>query len=703
MKISNSNNGSVDTNNSNQTSYDFNIGDVSTIIDILRNRLYSNPIQTLTQEYLSNARDSHREAGKAEVPIRVTLPTKLDSSLKIRDFGVGLSKDRVRDVFVSYGISTKRKDNVQTGGFGLGAKSAWAYTDSFVVVSYFNGVCSTYIAHTGKSSNGTFELINECGTNEPNGVEVQIPVKEHDISKFVNSVYRTTMFWDTKPDLLGITDLELPNDYVFPQVSYQSKNVKIVVDNSFNKNIFDTGHYNLKAFVLIDKIPYNISKFIYQVENLRSLLNVIHKDHIVFIEVENGSVEVAASREEVSSDSSNLAKINEVCNKASETVFEIVKNEFNRNFSSIQDYANVYTSIKDTFHCHYVPKEHLKLEYNFEDVKFELRGLVDNFHCDKFNSIVDCHFEEQENRTIIRLGNTDLIRVNENTKIVIKDVDYSNILVKRKAKKLLDEGAEHVYFISCSAEHYSKLQKCANALLISNLKHDAISVSGKKRLKGMVGYRPLVVDRRSRRSDVVISLGRKEIELEKMSQEGKYVIVPFGDSDKYDYENHHFVNMVNYLNKNGMSVIKCSKKDYEEISELDNVFDYGDVVKNIEEYVTITNESIEGTVFSKINRNLYQLRRFSKDILCPKVQKLIGLYPDKMENPAKCPESILKLYKHYMVAEKKANEISDLENEISLMYPLITGSYHSYGVNLHQEYVYYINNKHQTVFSKNYN
>ncbi len=113
MKINEIKN-SVKTNSDNQESHEFTIGDVSTIIEILRNRLYSKPIQTLTQEYMCNGRDAHREAerngleGASKRPIQVTLPTELESVIKFRDFGLGLSKQRVAEVFVKYGVSTKR-------------------------------------------------------------------------------------------------------------------------------------------------------------------------------------------------------------------------------------------------------------------------------------------------------------------------------------------------------------------------------------------------------------------------------------------------------------------------------------------------------------------------------------------------------------------------------------------------------------------
>ena len=114
----------------------FGIGDVSTVIEILRNRLYSNPIQTLVQEYICNARDAMREANTwGKTPLVIGVPNAVNPLFTVRDFGLGLTPDRVEKVFVLYGASTKRDSNNQTGGFGIGAKSAWSYTDSFTVTT----------------------------------------------------------------------------------------------------------------------------------------------------------------------------------------------------------------------------------------------------------------------------------------------------------------------------------------------------------------------------------------------------------------------------------------------------------------------------------------------------------------------------------------------------------------------------------------
>src|ERR1017187_6705455 len=93
----------------------FSIGDIETVIEILRNKLYQFPIRTLTQEILSNAKDACWEVGNSEGQIEITVPTKMEPVLKIRDYGPGLSPERVAEVFVKYGASTKRNSATQIG------------------------------------------------------------------------------------------------------------------------------------------------------------------------------------------------------------------------------------------------------------------------------------------------------------------------------------------------------------------------------------------------------------------------------------------------------------------------------------------------------------------------------------------------------------------------------------------------------------
>jgi len=179
----------------------FSIGDSSVIIDIIRKKIYSYPIRTLVQEYLSNARDSCIEAGKDASGIEVGLPTSFVPEFVVRDYGVGMSDERVREVFVRYGISTKRESTSQLGYFGIGAKSGWSYSDSFIVESYYDGIVREYVADIGENKEGRLLQYRETPTTAGNGVKIRIPCNPDDCRNFLAAYERATFLWDTRPSV----------------------------------------------------------------------------------------------------------------------------------------------------------------------------------------------------------------------------------------------------------------------------------------------------------------------------------------------------------------------------------------------------------------------------------------------------------------------------------------------------------------------
>lgn len=721
MKIS-SNGSVVDTNNKDADNIDFGIGDVSTIIDILRNRLYANPIRTLTQEYLCNGRDSHREAGRENIPLRVTLPTKLDSVIKFRDFGTGLSPDRVKNVFVLYGSSTKRSDNVQTGGFGIGAKSAWAYTDSFIIQSYFDGKCRTYIAHTGKSSNGTLELIEEVDSSEPNGVEIQVPVKESDINDFVNAVYRCTYFWDVKPELKGVTNLEIPASWldVNKKVLHRKDSWFVLEKDEWTKHLFNA--YNHEIYVLIDKIPYSINKFSRECPEVDKLKSLAYSNFINFIEVGNGVLEVSATRESISDKDNSKTSVNEICKTASGHLSKYVEEQFAKDFKDIPEYINFYFKLKSTFNLALFGKN---LDFSFKKNGFSYKFVDGKITSTDLDGCVieRYNIKRQKSRSVLNRSTNVGINVGEEKSVfILINEDNSGrpvpeYLFKEKIKKLFaDETVKYVYTIN----HYTETQRNNfkdhfDAIYLSDIQIEKNNTYRVKRASGTVSVRHITntnVHYGYRRGRIEAET-KEDMTLETIENSGnKYISIPFSSSEDYDFDNPVFVENINFLITHGKyKIIKLSKRDYDAVNTLDNVFEYSEVSKELSEYVEIENSLIETYVLKQSTSSLEHLRPFINRIKCPKIAEYFTIksqIPNQNNNNrnqnVNIPDRILALYPYFAKVSDSTKKLAELESEIAKKYPLmkqinyIVGGYYGSDVDKNtnmSEFIFYINAKNE--------
>lgn len=233
--------------------------DMGIILGILRSKLYSNPIKSAVQEYISNSRDAHREAGKPELPIEVSIPTNLDPSFRVRDFGPGITPQRMADVFINYGASTKRNSNLQVGGFGIGAKSAFAVSNSFNIESITNEtgamIKRTYVALIDASGIGEINLVNEESTDEAQGTCIIIPVAEDDFHKFDEYAHTCTEYWEVRPVFTG-SCYSYTNGKPDFTANVLAENLNKI---SMHKvQIYRKGTYNFEVKVVLDGIPYPV-------------------------------------------------------------------------------------------------------------------------------------------------------------------------------------------------------------------------------------------------------------------------------------------------------------------------------------------------------------------------------------------------------------------------------------------------------------
>lgn len=185
--------------------------------------LYSDPEMAIIREYATNALDAQIEAG-VKGPIKVFTPSSLSPFYRIIDRGVGLDHADIEAIYSQYGASTKRGTNEQTGMLGLGCKSALTYTNQFTVIGTKNGIKTSVMVSREPDGTGVMETLFEKPTDEPNGVEIVIPVRfSH---TFESKVTKFFQYWnpdnvlvnDKKPVFLGGKGKKITNEiYLLPE------------------------------------------------------------------------------------------------------------------------------------------------------------------------------------------------------------------------------------------------------------------------------------------------------------------------------------------------------------------------------------------------------------------------------------------------------------------------------------------------------
>ena len=163
---------------------DMGISNSAEFFQILSSTLYSDQMLAVVRETTCNAWDAHVESGRTDMPIQITVDS---TKVVIRDFGHGIHHDNMGPIYGIYGASTKKNDGLQTGGFGLGCKAPFAYTDHFQVTSNHAGTKTIYSMSKSSAQVGGKPAIIPITSfaTEDTGLEVSINIKQEDMPRFL--------------------------------------------------------------------------------------------------------------------------------------------------------------------------------------------------------------------------------------------------------------------------------------------------------------------------------------------------------------------------------------------------------------------------------------------------------------------------------------------------------------------------------------
>lgn len=170
---------------------------------ILSSGLYANKIRAVIRELCCNAHDSH-VAAKNNQSFDLHLPTAFEPWFAVRDYGVGLSREQVTQIYTTYFESTKTNSNEFIGALGLGSKSPFSYTDNFTVTAIKDGKKGVYSAFINNDGVPSIALMDESISDDATGVEVRFAVNtRNDFDKFRQEAQTVLTHFAPRPNVVG--------------------------------------------------------------------------------------------------------------------------------------------------------------------------------------------------------------------------------------------------------------------------------------------------------------------------------------------------------------------------------------------------------------------------------------------------------------------------------------------------------------------
>jgi hypothetical protein len=482
--------------------------DMRYVASLLRNN-YSNTRLAVVREITANALDANLEAN-ASRPIEVKLPTSMNPSFAVRDFGGGLSKEDVFGLYSKYGKSTKRTSNNYIGAFGIGKFAPLSYGDNFTCTSFHGGLKIAYNVFVDESDDTKIvELFSEP-SNEPTGLSIEVAVSDGDINDFKDICQKFFKFFSKEdmPKFIGVEEDFIKEN----KITLESKDDSwFFLDEDSNR--YRYGGYH--AHVIMGRVSYpldsqalNVKKFVQDDQKARIIAQIIGSSNF-YLRVPLGSVKLHHSRESLEYNKTTQQKIIDSLLVVVDQIQEIAKEKLADStdlFDAKRNYARIVNAMP------YGIRSVFENSFEWNGVKIESSVFHRDYQLQD-NLILTHSWKEDDsssrNGFKIRSQKVTRVECQDNYLFVIQDLESAhgmNLRVRTLMNE--DDSLKGVYVIravdSIAEDHiynewnFNLIDK-KHIRYASNVEKEKVQHSGVRKKNGSRANIPLfkMVDKRN--------------------------------------------------------------------------------------------------------------------------------------------------------------------------------------------------------------
>lgn len=337
------------TKSNNVVKSGFTIKASSQAFKILSSNLYSDPQVAIIREISTNALDSHKESG-VDKPFSIHVPTQLEPSFSVRDYGKGLSHEKIVTLYTTYFDSTKSESNDSVGGLGLGSKSPLGYCDLFNVNAYGIDGIRHYAITIGEEGLPEINFMGESESDGTTGLEVIVPI---------NDPANEYLQWQSKMK-------SVYKDFPLNMLSFENTNIMDDIQTSY-KNMYSIHHKELGMYIATHSTGKMFAKMgcvLYPINIEKVLPSTSHVNNSIIVDFNIGDLSISPNREELHYDSHTISSITSRISNVKSTledelqkalkavnennVIEFINNGIEDTNKKIKVINSLYSSLVDT-------------------------------------------------------------------------------------------------------------------------------------------------------------------------------------------------------------------------------------------------------------------------------------------------------------------------------------------------------------------